>query len=261
MLLFSESGNEYRIAEVPEGERLVWRQVLDEEGETYDGELYIISESALHKSPPRQKINNQIAELRATRDDLTKQVQSFRQELKSFEDGTNERMAKLKQHKSLQRLDDYLNGRITHYVELTTYSPPEIIAFEEAKTNDARSRRDKLKLLTLFGRTNGDLEWGLNRYSDGSGINTTVTPCTSYNDAVKAIKELFTVHENKAIDSNDRTAPNQKWVTRAEEYGIEMSPEYLQQLKERTAAAKQAEITKLESQLQKLRGEKEESRN
>ncbi|MCH8851117.1 MAG: hypothetical protein IID41_00530 [Planctomycetes bacterium] len=249
---FDECGNEYRIAEVKDGECLVWVQVLDDDGEAHDGELRIVHDSALHDDPPRRKLDDQIVQLQATREDLSLQIEALRKWLASFEDSTDERMAKLKRNKSLERLDDYLAGRITHYV-IFSYGPPTIIKFEDTKSEGDGMRLEKMKLLTLFGRSNGDLEWGLNRYSDGSGMNSIVIPCVSKSEAVKAATELFAAHEKKAMDTNDHTAPDQRWVARGAEYGIVMSPEYLRNLKAREVATKQENIDKLELQLRELK--------
>lgn len=253
---FDEQGNEYRLAEVPEDQCLVWSQVIDEEGESYDQELHIVARSALRDAAPRQKVDGYIAEARATLKELRDQIQACRHELQTFEDDMDGRMARLKRHKGLSRLDDYLGGRITHYVEYG-YGPPEIVAFEDTKTDDLGHGRDKLKLLTLFGGTNGDLTWGLNRWSDGSGCNRTVIPCTSYDEAREVAHEWCMKHETKALDGENHITPSRSWVAHAAKYGIVMSDLYLRTLATQEAAAKQAEITKLESRLRELEGEDE----
>ncbi len=245
-------GNQYRVAKVDKGESLVWAQVFDDDGEVYNGELCIVDESALHDTPPRQKLDSQIAELQQERKNLFAQVAVLRQELTDFERGADNRMVKLKQHKALRRLDDFLAGRITHYVE-SGYGPPKIVTFEDAKTKDSYDNRNKLKLLSLFGCTNGDLEWGLNLYNDGSGIYKTVVPCVSHTEAVRIVQKLCAEHEKKVADSTGRTVPEQRWVDCAVECGFEISPNYLRDLKSRSDTAKQKNIEDLELKLQELR--------
>lgn len=249
---YDEHGNECRIIGVDKEQCLVWLQILDEDGGSLDGELRIVQESTLHASPPRRKIDSRIIELRATLEDLCHQILARKKDLQSFEDGRDDRMVRLKQHKSLRRLDDFIAGRITHYVE-DSYGPPTIVSFEDAKPVGGTDRRDKLKLLTLFGRTNGDLEWGLNEYSDGSGINTTVFPCTSYNEAVGVAAKLFAKHKERAMAPDDRTNPHRNWVARASKYDIVIAPDYLQRLQEQEDAAKAKRIAELESEIKTLR--------
>lgn len=248
---YDEHGNEYRIVDINEGQCLAWLQILSEDDGTSDGELRIVQKSTLHTNPPRQKINSQIAELRATLEDLRQQILARKRDLQDSKDSCDALMARLKQHESLRQLDEFIAGRVTHYVEIS-YGPPSIVSFEDAKTDDASSRRDKLKLLTLFGRTDGNLEWGLNRYSDGSGSNATVYPCTSYIGAVEVAGKLFTEHTEKACDPDERTCPNRDWVTAAAKYGITMNPDYLRQLQEQEDAAKSKRIAVLKSQIKKL---------
>lgn len=251
--LFSRDGNVYRTTEVATGCLLVYAQVQDEEGGPYDGELRIVQESALFEEPPKRTLDDEIAKLHETRTDLRRQIGELRQELRTFEDDADGRVSRLKQHKGLERLEDFLAGRITHYIA-HTYGPPTIVAFEDTKNPDGDYQwRDATKLLTLFGRSNGDLEWRLNRYTDGSGFNTTAIPCTSHNEAVKVAEKLFAEHAAKAASPDDRTPPQRTWVKRAAEYGITLPPEYLQQLEVIETTQKQAAVTKLEEQLAEAR--------
>ncbi len=56
--------------------------------------------------------------------------------------------------------------------------------------------------MSLFGRSNGDLEWQLNKYFDGSGGNTTVFPCTSHEEAVEVARReiLLKVDEMRSAE-------------------------------------------------------------
>jgi len=249
-VLFDESGHEYRVIELQKGQQLVYAQVWGEDDETYDGELRIVAESALHNSPPSQKLQAHIAELCNIRNELLAEIGTLRQELKSFESEANDRLAKLKQHKSLKLLEDYLAGRITHYVEIRSYGPPAIIALKDTTVDEGWSYREKLKLLSLFGRSDGNLEWGLNRYSDGSGCDSNVFPCTSYHEAIEVTKRLFAEHEKSALTTENRFS--HEWVSQAEKYGITLTPEYLSRLEEEKTENKQRKIAQLQSQLREL---------
>lgn len=59
---------------------------------------------------------------------------------------------------------------------------------------------DKIKLISLFGKSNGDLSWRLHRWSDGSGDNyQNIIPCQSMEEA-KAILENA-INKEKKISS------------------------------------------------------------
>lgn len=96
--------------------------------------------------------------------------------------GEKERQARLSRHEALARLDDFISGKITHVVKVY-YGSISIHEFKEIFEPDDRYDRNGLKLLTLFGKPGNGLQWQVNRYSDGSGQDTQVYPCLSYDDA------------------------------------------------------------------------------
>lgn len=255
--LFDEAGHEYRLAAIPEDHTLVWSQMADEDGDAYDGELRVVDTAALRSVPPKPSLDSEIAKAQAVLSDLREQLAITRRELDTFERDRDGRMARLKQHKALARLDDFLAGRLTHCVEHRSYGPPEIVAFEDAWAADDSCRPKRLRLLTLFGRTDGDLEWNLNRYSDGSGSNVTVVPCTSYTEAVSVAAEVISAHVAKALDPEEglRTKPSRKWHDSAVAYGIAMDERYLRELEANEASKKRDAIAELEAQLHTLRGD------
>lgn len=151
---------------------------------------------------------------------------------------------KFKRHASLSRLMDFIDGKITHYVE-DDWALPRIIEFKESTTpNDDRERpeRRRLRLLSLFGNSKGDLQWDMAEYSDGSGRGTRVFPCCSYEEALEKVTELFT----KRFSENPRTDV----VERAEKFGVSVPAEY-------RAACVAMERKNLESRAQTLRAELE----
>lgn len=60
----------------------------------------------------------------------------------------DERKKKYSKYEPLELLDDYINGKITHYVEIN-YLRPKIVEFKDARSEHDR---DKLKLLVLYGK-------------------------------------------------------------------------------------------------------------
>lgn len=259
-MLYDRAGNEYRAVttgEVGPDAILVYTQIDEGDGDQYDGELRLADRDALHAEPPKAKVDAEIAGLNLECIKLREKIWAHREELDGFEKDADDRMAKLKQHKALGRLDDFLAGKITHFVEDREWQPPAIIAAEDA-TTDQRVDRHPLRLLTLFGKTNGDLEWGLNEYSGGSGHNTAVTPCVSLAEALEVVERLFAEHVVLALGPKDTPGfnayPCRQWVTRAVEYSITLDPEYVKQVEANEAQAKQAEISKLVKALDELRG-------
>src|SRR3546814_12346728 len=79
-------------------------------------------------------------------------------------------------------------GQITHLFVAGYY--PEIISWTDSnKVYDADSfyhhaRLEGIKLVSLMGKSDGDLSYRLHEYRDGSGSSTTIYPCTSYEAAL-----------------------------------------------------------------------------
>lgn len=104
--------------------------------------------------------------------------------------------AKNSDSEQLTRLYDFLSGKITHFFLASTYEP-KIFTWEDNDLyqEDFSSRRirppEAMKLITLYGRSDGSLTFMLNRYSDGSGYNMSIIPCRSYDEALKEAQALL----------------------------------------------------------------------
>ncbi len=128
-------------------------------------------------------------------------------------------MEKFKQHKKLSLLENFIDGKITHYVEINYGG--KIIDF-----NDAKCQCDKknLKLLTLFGDSEGDLTWRLGYYSDGSGGSSAVTPCCSYEEAKKELQSW--------MDEQIKESVSDGYVNLAQKYDLVIAPEYIKKVRD-----------------------------
>jgi len=152
-----------------------------------------------------------VRELSQTKSELLKQVAEIQKDEKS-------RFLKYKQYKQLKTLDKFLDGKITHYAILDYR--PEIIDSKEAKSEYGDGA---LRLLVLYGKSNGDLTWKLNRYYDGSGSYTEVIPCISYEEALEEMQ--------KWIDSKMNDVPNNGVIQTAQKYNLRISEDYVNKYK------------------------------
>jgi len=198
----------------------------------------------LYDSAPTQAMDVRIKEAQVRLDALKAQRLDVVNKLCAAQAGEREIEMKLKRHAQLSRLLDFIDGKITYYVE-DDWQLPRIIEFKDSTTPDderERPERRRLRLLSLFGDSKGDLEWNLNRYRDGSGLNTLVYPCCSYEEAMAKVTELFAVRF--------REQPRADVVERADKFGIPVPAEY------RAACVAMARKN-LESRAQTLRAELE----
>lgn len=149
--------------------------------------------------PPVPKLNAEVAALNAQIEELRKAVRVVMDERAALDRQTVERKARLTQHEQLAQLDDYLAGKITHFVVLSRgYSAGKLTdvavePFKDAMEQERQpwTRNGVLKLLSLHGDAKGDLTWRINHYSDGSGSWTEVIPCTSLEQAQQIARRLY----------------------------------------------------------------------
>ena len=162
-------------------------------------------------TPPREVLEEKVKELSDERQRLYGQVHQLKHELSTLPKQHASLIEKIqKQVPALQRISDFLDGKITHYVIHKSYDWDQIgeltIACLSDRNGDARYERG-LKLLNLYGRSNGDLLWAVSQYYDDSG-NTKhrVWPCMSEEEALETLK----------TETQKQYA---KWQEKAEGYG------------------------------------------
>ena len=118
--------------------------------------------------------------------ELSAKVTDKRRELLDLEAESKARLSNITQHKALANLELFIQGKITHFLIVASGSY-SIMDFDTAialsESDRGFDRPNAIKLLTLYGRSNGDLEWQINQYSDGSGSSKQVYPCISEEDA------------------------------------------------------------------------------
>lgn len=143
--------------------------------------------------PPTVKLQAKVDELDKLVTEKRAELKRVNEELDQAGRRRQEQLKKIGQHRALQRIEDYLDGKFTHFLEVPGYSAPTIVTADDALAHGGTDRWDKsLRLLTLFGDTKGDLQWRINRYSDGSGSsNTEVYPCHNEEEAVDIVRQLY----------------------------------------------------------------------
>jgi len=117
-----------------------------------------------------------------------------------------------------ERLINVVSGNVTHVVKYGSYDGFDIIPFTEAI--EYRDTYDSdIKLLTVYGNTEGKLTYRINQYKDGSGSsNTFVVPFTSYKEALDFVK-------NELIPSY--TDLNEYKINSATKYKIKLPKQML----------------------------------
>ena len=216
--------------------------------EEIEGELQIIR-TKLFDKPPRGKRIAEIAELNAKISAAHAELATLTKDIREAEAAGKERLAKLAQHEQLKRLEDFMDGKITHYV-IADYGPPNIVALAEANVEQFDKH---LRLLCLFGTPGRTLEWKLNRYSDGSGCYYYVFPCCGIEEAKEKLGRIFSDHfAGKSVDS-DKVSPRRDWIDAAEKAGITVPDEYRSVVEKRESKERAMRIKELEDKIAELK--------
>ncbi len=208
----------------------------------------VIFVEKVFENAPTEKLDERIKNLNTEIDKLDeekKQLEAnkklFETQFKAAEEDVKKQMAKIKQYQALKRIENFIEGKITHYVVATKWKL-DLLSFEDTKAKeDWNYRQPGFKLLTLFGKTGGDLEWGLNEYKDGSGCNYTIIPCCSYEEAVEKLKEYLIPELIKNADSGD--------FELAEKHKIEIPVEAFEKRKAKLKNAFKKQKTDAEAKL------------
>ncbi len=142
----------------------------------------------IFSKPPTIKLEAKVDELDKLITEKRAELKRVNEELDQAGRQRQEQLKKLKQHQALQRIEDYLDGKFTHFLDVD-YGV-KLVSKEDALKKQDRYD-DGMKLLTLFGSVKGDLQWRINRYSDGSGGNKDVYPCKSEEEAIAIVRNLY----------------------------------------------------------------------
>ena len=249
---FDEDGNAYGfVASTPAG--AVVRPLYEYDNEPRWGEPVIVGK--VYAIPPKQKCEGEIAKLREIESELRAKMHERQQGLASLERDSEARMAAIKRHKGLERLELFLSGKITHFV-IDNYSRTTIATLEQAtKNGDAGERRwdKKLRLLSLYGDSNGNLEWNLNRHYDGSGSNTKVIPCTSEEEAKAIIGKICDEQWEASRKSGSLAYAAQNAIASAIAAGLEVPADIVAMQTAKAAGDKASAIKEAEERLAKAK--------
>lgn len=276
-IVYNREGHEGRyVTTLPNGGHVVRPAVIFHHADPDIGEDIdyrgIAEWPEVYAKPPVAKLNAEVSELNKRIETQRKVLETIRAEQRTEEQLIAARRERLKQHQQLAQLDDYLAGKITHFVVLehnydrNRLYGVRIDSFKDALSKDKRWGRDGMKLLSLFGDSKGDLTWHINDYAYDSGNSKeTVIPCSSWEQAHTKAREIY---ERKLADWRKDPAAHGVWtphglVKHAEKLGLPIpqdavaanEADKLVEANEKVAEAHER-LAKAEAELQAvLRGE------
>lgn len=140
------------------------------------------------------------------------------------------------------------------YVVLHNYGSYKIELFEDAlKSND--SFDGGLKLLTLFGRSDGNLSFRINRYRDGSGSNKKIEFFETKEECVEYIREQL----KEAIEQSSKL--HSSLVQSATNYDVELPEQMLKEYFDKEIKYADEHLEKKKLELEKAKEELKEAKS
>lgn len=169
-------------AEIPGGKNFVVNSLHDEPVLSY-------------KEKQCEKTEKRIAELGVKEKKLRADCELAYEELKAISAvlKSSKKLATLFPEAELQTLTSFMTGAIEFLVVNDGYEikPPVKMIKKIVRWDSNRGgglEFDSIKLVSLLGKSNGDLEYRIHEYSDHSGGFTIVYPFTNLKDALGCIK-------------------------------------------------------------------------
>lgn len=188
------------------------------------------------------EISNTVRALETKRDDLKADINNLlKQEQETYETYSSLLLKEANLINKVKKLEatlakfsgsdilmKYINGELTHYVEVPDFGYPTIHKF-----NTHSDVRD-IKLVTMYGSSNGTIFYKLNKYHDGSGRETTIHPCSSYEDALLYLQCWVTERATKEVSDT--------LLSFAEKYNLRLDYSWELRLREQKKSELQEKI-------------------
>lgn len=189
---------------------------------------YPVFEKEVFDNPPKNIYHKSIEDAQARLDDIRQQANEAHDKLMSAKAEQKELAKEFKNIPVLKNIQDFIKGDFEYFACPEKYTPPYIEEKDKFLKQDDRYDNGKTRLLSLFGKSNGNLEWKVNQYSDGSGNSSFLAiPCKTKQEAVDIVSENFTTYITN-IDKEGRkfygVYEKVKWLI---DNGFEVDSEWL----------------------------------
>ena len=155
-------------------------EAYDEEGREVEAYSPPRIVDRVYDTAPREKLDAHVAAAQKQLTELQSEIRASLSKLPAAQREHDARMKELAKYEPLKHLEEFLAGKITHYLLLSGWG---LMRIEEQPPEQRGYAYTEQKLLCLFGRSGGSLTWRMNDYYDGSGSWTTALPFTSLDEA------------------------------------------------------------------------------
>lgn len=148
-----------------------------------DGQIVQLAPGQFFDLPPTAVLSDEVVRLEALIKERRAEINKLNREVKDAETAWAARMEGYARFSpALDRLDEFINEAITHYV-VTDYGLPEIFTLEQTLCEE-HHRHGQSKIFRLWAQKDRDgVKWTVSKYYDGSGSERDCVPCTSLDEA------------------------------------------------------------------------------
>lgn len=226
--------------------------------------LFFCDLEKLSVRPPKNAISEEAKSLLDVKEQISKEITELRSEKSEIQrallylSSRKEALfAEVEKLKPLENIKRFLVEEPKFFV-VSVYSD-EVYAIKKAPEfydNDYRERG--LKLLTLFGRSGGNLEWGINNYRDGSGTWQEAYPAYSEEEAEQI--RIDRISEKLAEATPDNISHTMRVVRVSLKAGIEVPEDVLKAFHAKEEESKNSNIQHIEKQISDLQSRLKEVR-
>lgn len=193
--------------EIPSGERFVVKSLHDEP---------VIS----YKDNEVKRLEQTIKELGRKKEELSIGIKKIQRELEANREifKQSKLLKENMEENDFNILCSFMSGSKLWLVKLS-YDISKPVLFSEEIT-DISNVDNGVRLISLMGRSNGDISYRVHSYSDGSGGSTQIYPFLEYEDAIEFIK-------NEAVERLNNNGLSISSLKTCYELGINFTEEQL----------------------------------
>lgn len=229
--------------EIPSGENFVVKSLHDQPAESWKEKSLRELEERYERE--RKGLEGEISQQRA-------RLHSVKEKAKLHADA----LFKFTQNSESSQLDllkKFAAGQVTH-VFVGGYSPEIIDWMNDDKgfvvdCHGGHRKIEGIKLVSLYGYSDGSLEYRLHAYQDGSGGSDQVFPATSYAEALAMAQADFDAQCSAYLAGTQRSINLDRW---GKIEGIVVPDAVIAKHQEEADAQRMARIKNLRDELAKL---------
>ena len=221
--------------EIPSGERFVVKSLLDKPSISWKEKTLLELEAKFESESKKWK--ELLSKLDKEKRYAYDAAKSKLEYIKKF--STNNEF-----EKSIEKLFLFLNDDDKYIVvgwEIIKYTDEDISNFVGRR--DCYASFENLRLISIFGKSNGDITYKINAYSDGSGYDSEFDIFKNYDDAVEFLRNKF-YNLKKYEDSH---------IDVAKKYGFKLDNEKFISYKENKIAYNNSQIELLSKKIKEYK--------